>query len=180
MILWRKEKITYMTRRLSLTYYFVSKQNDERLHSFMAVSGDSLKILVQQYVRGWLSRNREIYMELAHYDAERRNLKFPTWASMVVEGGMHVLPQPVKEIDFTVVNPLANVVRPEPSNGAVKHTLNYINLATQNLILFKVANYYDQDSQIGFISRIIQEHLDRNWEKLYQPQIDAERFENWE
>lgn len=168
-----------MPRRLSLTYYFVSQQNDEKLNLFMAASGDSRKNLVQQYVRGWLSRNRETYMELARYDAQRRGLELPTWASMVAKEGMHVLPEPVKEIDFAVTNPLSNVVRPEPSNGAVKHTINYINLATQNLVLFKVANYYDQDSVIGFVSRIIQEHLDRNWGKLYQPQIDFENFENW-
>jgi hypothetical protein len=175
----RKNKI--MPRRLSLTYYFVSQENNVRLTLFSAVSGDSMKTLVQQYVRGWISRNRQIYMDLANYDAHRRHLSLSTWANIVGTEGVHALPPPSRRVDdFKIVNPLAHVMRPELAHGAVKHTLNYINLSTQNLILFKIANHYDQDSAIGFVSRIIQEHLDRNWDSLYQPQIDFENFENWE
>lgn len=180
MVSWIKELNKLMPRRLSLTYYFVSKENDVKLKLFTSVSGDSLKTLVQQYIRGWISRNRQAYMALAMYDAERREIPLPNWARIIAEEGIHVLPPPKKHIDFNVSNPLAHVMRPELSHGAVKHTLNYVNLSTQNLVLFKIANYYDQDSAIGFVSRIIQEHLDRNWEKLYQPQIDFENFNNWE
>ena len=179
MISWIKGKNKIMPRRLSLTYYFVSQESDERLKLFSAVSGDSLKTLVQQYVRGWISRNRQTYMELANYDAKRREIPLSLWASVVAEEGVHALPPPNKKISFNVINPLAHVMRPELSHGAVKHTLNYINLSTQNLILFKIANHYDQDSAIGFVSRIIQEHLDRNWDNLYQPQVDFENWESW-
>ena len=177
-ILEKKNKI--MPKRLSLTYYFVSQENDKRLRLFMNASGDSLKTLVQQYIRGWISRNRQIYMALARYDAERREISLPFWARTIAEEGIHALPPPKKQIDFSIINPLIHITRPELSHGAIKHTLNYVNLSTQNLILFKIANYYDQDSAIGFVSRIIQEHLDRNWDKLYQPQVNFESFDNWE
>lgn len=29
------------------------------------------------------------------------------------------------------------------------------------------------------VPRIVKEHLDRNWEKLYASQVEAENFENW-
>ncbi|WP_245912370.1 hypothetical protein [Brunnivagina elsteri] len=46
-------------------------------------------------------------------------------------------------------------------------------------VLLKIVVYYDRDGAIGFVSRIVKEHLDRNWDKLYAPQVEAENFETW-
>jgi hypothetical protein len=47
------------------------------------------------------------------------------------------------------------------------------------MAFLRVAILYDRDSSINFVSRIVREHLSRNWDKLYLPQVEAEDFENW-
>jgi hypothetical protein len=57
--------------------------------------------------------------------------------------------------------------------------LNYIELGRQNIALFKVAVFYDGNGVIKFISRIVQEHIDRNWDTLYAAQVAAEHNNDW-
>jgi hypothetical protein len=45
------------------------------------------------------------------------------------------------------------------------------------MAFLRVAILYDRDSSINFVSRIVREHLSRNWAKLYAPQVEAEDFE---
>jgi len=49
----------------------------------------------------------------------------------------------------------------------------------QNLVLFRVAIHYDRDNSIDVTSKIVKEHFNRNWDKLYLSQVKAENFENW-
>lgn len=43
----------------------------------------------------------------------------------------------------------------------------------------RLAVFYDRDTIIGFTSRIVYEHLQHNWEKLYTSQVKLEKLENW-
>lgn len=92
-----------------------------------------------------------------------------------MQTGIDELPPYREEINIPI-NPLRDVVA---STETIRRPLNYILLGTQNLALLKIGIHHDRDNAVGFISRIVKEHLERNWEKLYAPQIEAENFENW-
>lgn len=171
-----EDYVDSMAHKFLIAYYYVSPQDEERIEAFRTVAGDTEKSLVTQFVRGWISRNRDYYLQLARMDAEAREMSFRDWGESVLNLGVEGLPDYKHEIKDIPPNPLRDIVLP-PSVG--RRALNYISLGTQNLVLLRVGILYDRDNAIGFVSRIIKEHLDRNWEKLYQPQIDAENFENW-
>lgn len=168
---------TSMAHKYLLAYYYVSPQDAERLDLFRDVAGDTEKTLITQFVRGWIGRNRDYYLTLARFDAKKREISFRNWAEVIVEEGIEALPPYKQEVkDIPADNPLKDVVL---SPDVTRRGINYIMLGTQNLALLRIAIHYDRDNAIGFISRIVKEHLDRNWEKLYLPQVKAENFENW-
>ena len=170
------EPIDAMAERFTLTYYYVSPQDANRIEAFKDCSGDSEKTLVTQYVRGWLGRNREYYLNLAHIDAESRGIPFRQWGETVVRDGIEALPPYKQEIKHLPPNPLQAVGL---SPDTIRQPINYITLGVQNLALLRVGIHYDRDNAIGFVSRIVKEHLDRNWESLYAAQVAAENFDNW-
>ncbi|SRR5579883_406117 len=165
-----------MAHKYLLAYYYVSPQDAERIDAFRDLSGDSEKTLITQYVRGWFGRNRENYLNLARFDAEKRDISFRQWAEIVVMDGIEALPPYKQEVKDIPENPLKDVVLPP---DLVRRGINYIMLGTQNLALLRVAIHYDRDNAVGFVSRIVREHLNRNWDKLYLPQLEAENFESW-
>lgn len=165
-----------MVWRFNVTYYYVSPQDAARIEAFRDLSGDSEKGLITQFVRGWIGRNREYYLDLAKGDAVAREIPFRQWGEIVVREGIEALPDYKKEIKNIPPNPLQNVAL---SPDTTRKGINYIALGTQNLALLRVGILYDRDNAIGFISRIIKEHLDRNWDRLYASQVEAENFENW-
>jgi len=170
------ETLEIVAERFIISYYYVSPQDAERIDAFRECSGDSEKTLITQYVRGWIGRNRDYYIDLARQDAVAREMPFQKWGEIVVEKGIEALPPYQKELKGIPPSPLRDVVLP-PS--AERKALNYISLGKQNLALLRVGIHYDRDNAIGFVSRIVKEHLDRNWEKLYAPQVEAENFDNW-
>lgn len=167
-----------MAHKYLLSYYYISPQDAERLDAFREVSGDSEKTLITQYVRGWIGRHRTHYLELAIFDAQNREISFRQWAETIVLEGVEALPPYKHEVrDIPILyNTLKDVVLPPDT---VRRGINYIMLGTQNLAFLRIAIHYDRDNAVGFVSRIVKEHLDRNWEILYLPQVKAENFENW-
>ncbi len=165
-----------MAERFTLTYYYVSPQDALRIEAFKNCVGDSEKTLVTQYVRGWLSRNRDYYLDLARLDAQARGLSFRAWGEIITAQGIETLAAYQQELKDIPPSPLRDIVM---SPDAIRKPINYITLGLQNLALLRVAIHYDRDNAIGFVSRIIKEHLDRNWDKLYAPQIEADNFDNW-
>jgi hypothetical protein len=165
-----------MAERFLLAYYYVTPEDFKRLEDFRLLAGDSEKYLVTQYVRGWIGKNRNYYLELAKQDAEARNISFQDWGKIVIAKGMEALPNYQKELKSIPPSPLRGVVLPP---NIIRRPINYITLGKQNTALLRVGIYYDRDNTIGFVSRIVKEHLDRNWESLYLSQIEAEDFKNW-
>lgn len=165
-----------MPERFSLSYYYISPQDFKRIEAFKRCSGDSEKILVTQYVRGWLGKNRDYYLNLARMDAQARGLSFREWGETVVSKGTEGLSGYKKDIGDIPPNPLRDITL---TPDAIRRGINYIELGKQNLALLRTGSLYIGDNAIGFVSRIIKEHLARNWEKLYLPQVEAEDFENW-
>jgi hypothetical protein len=165
-----------MARKFLLAYYYVSPHDAERIEAFRELSGDSEKNLITQYVRGWIGRNRDYYLDLARRDAIAREISFQQWGETVVLESIEHLAPYKQEIKDIPPNPLRDVVLPPDT---IRKPLNYILLGTQNLALLKVGIHYDRDNAIGFVSRIVKEHLARNWDKLYASQVDAEDFSNW-
>jgi hypothetical protein len=170
------EVVDSMAQKFLIAYYYVSPQDAERIEAFKTLSGDSEKNLITQYVRGWIGRNRDYYLKLARMDAEARGMSFRQWGEIVVGDGIEALPPYKLEIKNIPPNPLQNIVL---SPDTIRKAINYITLGVQNLALLRVAIHYDRDNAIGFVSRIVKEQLDRNWDKLYAPQVEAENFENW-
>ena len=169
--------IQQMAQQYAIAYYYVTPEDDERMSTFGDVSGDSLEILVTQYIRGWIGRNRDYYLDLAKRDAKARELSSSEWVEIMLSQGIEGLPDykhPVETLD----NPLRDIVLP-PTANLVKRQLNYILLSEQNLALLRIGIFYDRDSAIGFVSRIIKEQLQRNWEKLYLPQVEASKSKIW-
>jgi hypothetical protein len=163
--------------KYQISYYYVTPENAERIESFRELSGDSEKTLISQYVRGWIGRNRDYYLQLVRIDASAREIPLSEWAETVARDGFEALPAYKHEVKNIPPNPLWDVTL--PPDASVRRQLNYITLGTQNLVLLKTGIYYDRDGAIGFISRIVKEHLDKNWEKLYASQVAAEDFRNW-
>jgi hypothetical protein len=164
-----------VAQKFLIAYYYASPHDWERIEAFRALSGDSEKNLITQYVRGWLGKNRDYYLELAQRDAIARNLSFRAWGETVVRFGVDELPPYQEEISIPL-NPLRDVTL---SSDTIRRPLNYILLGTQNLALLRIGIHHDRDTAIGFVSRIVKEHLDRNWDRLYAPQVEAEDFETW-
>ncbi|MDF5732255.1 MAG: transposase [Rhizonema sp. PD38] len=169
-----------MPHRYQLAYYYTTPLDSKRIDDFKLASGDSDKILATQFVRGWLGRNREYYLDLAEFDALSRGITdFSEWAKIIVEQGTESLPPYIREIQDNPLiskNPLRDIALPP---DVEKRNINYIELGTQNLALLRVAIHYDRDSAVSFVSRIIREHFQRNWEKLYMSQVEAEDYKNW-
>ena len=165
-----------MAERFIISYYYVSPQDSERIEAFRECSGDSEKTLITQYVRGWIGRNRDYYLDLARKDAEARRIPFRQWGETVIHQGLEALPPYQEELKNILPSPLRDVVL---APSVERKALNYISLGKQNLALLKVGVHYDRDNAIGFVSRIVKEHLDRNWDKLYASQVEAEDFDNW-
>ncbi|RCJ15504.1 transposase [Nostoc sp. ATCC 43529] len=166
-----------MAQQYSLTYYYVTPEDDEKMSMFGEVSGDSLKTLVTQYVRGWIGRNREYYLNLAKLDAQARELSSQEWVEIMLSKGVEGLPDYKHSIE-TPDNPLRDIVLP-PTANLVKRQLNYILLSEQNIALLRIGIFYDRDSAIGFVSRIVREQLQRNWDQLYLPQVEASKSKVW-
>lgn len=165
-----------MAERFIISYYYVSPQDSEKIAAFRECSGDSEKTLITQYVRGWIGRNRDYYLDLARKDAAARKISFQHWGETVVQQGIEALPPYQQELTNISPSPLRDVAL---APSAERKALNYLSLGKQNLALLRVGVHYDRDNAIGFVSRIVKEHLDRNWDKLYASQVEAENFENW-
>jgi hypothetical protein len=165
-----------MAERFIISYYYVSPQDFERIEAFRDCSGDSEKTLITQFVRGWLGRNRDYYLDLARKDAIAREISFQEWGKTVISEGIEFLPPYKQELNNISPSPLREITL---TPSAERKALNYISLGKQNLALLRVGVHYDRDNAIGFVSRIVKEHLDRNWEKLYAPQVKAENFTHW-
>ncbi len=133
-----------------------------------------------QFVRGWIGRNRDYYLDLAEFDALNRGIvDFSEWAQIIVEKGVEGLPPYIKEVmgdELLAANPLRSIALPPDAD---KRNINYIELGTQNLALLRIAIHYDRDSAVGFVSRVIREHFQRNWDKVYASQVAAEDYKNW-
>ncbi|PSB14300.1 transposase [filamentous cyanobacterium CCP1] len=165
-----------MAEKFILTYYYVTPEDEDRLKAFRECSGDTEKTLVTQYVRGWLSNNRDYYLGLGRMDAQLRGMSFKDWGMAIVTKGVESLPPYKEEIRDIPPNPLQQISVPP---NAKRRSINYITLGKQNVAMLRVGILYDRDNAVGFVSRIVREHLLRNWEKRYKSQVDAENFENW-
>lgn len=167
-----------MAIKFNLSYYKITEENDQRLNQFSQASGDTRQTLIMQYVRGWIGRNRTYYTNLAKLDCAKRGMNHSDWADRVIETGFDGLPNyqaPIEDGEIPS-NPLAHIVLPPQTESK---SINYIFLSRQNYILLRTAIYYDGGSITNYISRIIDEHLQRNWNALYLPQIQAEHSDDW-
>ena len=166
-------------QQFSIPYYYLAPEDYNKVELFCTVSGDTETGLINQYVRGWISRNRPYYLELSKLDAQKRQLTSEQWVDIMLDEGVKGLPQYKHDIGNGEIqpNPLAHVVM--PGGEKIRRNINYIVLAAQNIALLRIAIFYDRDSIAGYISRVVKEHLDRNWEKLYIPQIEAAKSKDW-
>lgn len=177
-------------------YYYISEADLARIEAFRVASGDKEKVLLNQYVRGWLGRNRDRLMRLAVADCDHRNatmteseretlpensegervLSFSQWGRIVVGKGYKALPG----------QPLPQPLEPEPlmlnrvALPKTKRNVNSITLSQQNLALLRVAVFYAGCSLVEYLSRVVAEHLSRNWDKLYASQVEADDISTWD
>ncbi|MBE9037661.1 transposase [aff. Roholtiella sp. LEGE 12411] len=167
-----------MAYQFNLSYYYITPENSLKLDAFSEASGDSRQILIMQYVRGWLGRNRLYYAGLARLDLRKREINIDEWVEVVINQGFESLPDYKSSLVDSDVppNPLGHIVLP---GGMDRQVINYIYLTKQNYILLRTAIYFDGSRIAQYLSKIIHEHLQRNWEPLYAPQMDAETSNDW-
>jgi hypothetical protein len=167
-----------MAIKFNLSYYYITEENDSKLLQFSEASSDTRQTLIMQYVRGWIGRNRTYYTNLARLDCAKRKMNYTDWTKIVVDEGFSGLPSYQTSIAEGEIptNPLAHIVLP---SEILNKSINYIFLSRQNYILLRTAIYYDGGKISAYISRIIQEHIQRNWDALYLPQIQAEHSDDW-
>ncbi|NDJ20995.1 transposase [Nostoc sp. B(2019)] len=167
-----------MAYQFSLSRYYVTPENDEKLEAFSDASGDSRQTLIMQYTRGWLGRNRVYYTQLAILDLRKREISASEWVQIVLGEGFKGLPpykNPILE-DEVSKDPLAHIILPD---GVLEKQSNYFALTRQNYLLLRTAIHFDGSSATRFISKIIHEHLIRNWDSLYAAQVVAETSNDW-
>lgn len=160
----------------TLGYYYCSSEHSDKIDKFRATVGDTETTLISQYTRGLIGRNRDLFLDLAKADAEAREISFQKWGKMVFDSDMRCLPPAKHRISL----PPLPLVKTQLTEEKVRRKLNYITLGTQNLVLFKLIQYYYYgDRAIDFVSDIVADHLDRLWDKLYASQVAANDFNNW-
>ncbi|PHJ64993.1 hypothetical protein VF04_04205 [Nostoc linckia z7] len=167
-----------MAYQFSLTYYYITQEHDDYLTSFSEASGDSRQTLVMQYVRGWLGRNRKYYEQLAKIDVAKREMDIDEWVNVVINDGFAGMPDyryPIADGDIPP-NPLGHIVLP---GNMERRDINYIHLTKQNYILLRTGIHFDGGRIAHFMSKVVHEHLFRNWQVLYLPQIQAETSNDW-
>jgi hypothetical protein len=167
-----------MAYQFNLSYYYVTPDNSSKLDAFGKASGDSRQTLIMQYVRGWLGRNRAYYTNLALLDCTKREIDVENWINIVMDEGFEGLPDyksPFLSEDVPP-NPLAHIVLPAEMD---KQVINYVQLTKQNYILLRTAIHFDGSSISRYLSKVVHEHLQRNWESLYAPQIESENSNDW-
>ena len=82
-----------------LGYYYVTTDHAKKIDDFKRTSGDMETVLITQYVRGWLGKNRNFCLDLAKTDADSRGMIFSDWAKSVYEEGFKKLPPLKKELN---------------------------------------------------------------------------------
>lgn len=175
------EQLLLVAQTFSASYYYASPEDHEKIQLFLKVSGDSESGLVNQYTRGFIGIHRESYFKpLAKLDAWARGLTSEEWVSIILTSGMEGMPGYQREIDINQMphNPLTLVNVP-PQETRLRRSLNGLKLSAQNKAYLLLGNYYDKDSTSGYLSRIVKEHLERNWQKLYVPQVEAAQSKTW-
>ncbi len=161
-----------------LGYYYVTTDHAKKIDDFKRTSGDMETVLITQYVRGWLGKNRNFCLDLAKTDADSRGMIFSDWAKSVYEEGFKKLPPLKKELN-PPSSPLKSI-HLTAKEELVRRKINNLTLGVQNLVFFKlIENYYYRGKTIDFVSDIVAEHLDRLWDNLYASQVAANDFNNW-
>lgn len=159
-----------------LGYYYCSPEHAEKIDAFKEAIGDKETVLVTQYTRGWLGRNRDFCLDLAKYDAIAREMTFRDWGKLVFSKDMRALPPAKHSIDLPPF-PLTHI---KIHRDAVRRKVNNLTLGIQNLVLFKLIEYYFYGGKtLEFVTDIVADHLDRLWEPLYASQVAADNFDNW-
>lgn len=123
-------------------------------------------------------RNRPYYETLARLDVAKREMDEDEWAEVIVGQGFDALPEyknPIVDGEISP-SPLGHIILPTKVD---RRDINYIFLTKQNYILLRTAIYYDGSKIAQYLSRIIYEHLQRNWEPLYAAQVAAETSNDW-
>lgn len=145
---------------------------------FERASGDRRYPLIGQYIRGFMSKHRPYYIELARNDVKARGMNPHDWAATVIHGGYKDLPpylDPEYQAD-TSADPLARV---KLADDCLSKVGNYIMLTRQNYILMQTLFHYGGDKQAKLIGLIIREHIERNWRDLYNEQLIANSNYDW-
>lgn len=175
------EQLLLTAQTFSASYYYASPEDHEKIQLFLKVSGDSESGLINQYTRGFIGIYRENYFkELAKLDAWARKLSSEEWVDIILASGMEGMPEYRRKIDINQIprNPLTLINSPS-SETRLRRSLNGLKLSAQNKAYLLLGNYYDKDSTSGYLSRIVKEHLERNWQKLYVPQVEAAQSKVW-
>ncbi len=167
-----------MFHKYDLNYYYVSLDHAAKITKFQEVTGDSEVGLITQFVRGWIGRNRPYYTDLAKFDASCRGICLSEWGKIVVFEGMDKLPPLINYQAFP--NALLLPELDFPADSVSRRGLKIIKLSMQNVAFLKLAVYYERVEKAILVSKIIKEHLDRNWDTLYEPQVQAEDFTSWD
>lgn len=161
-----------------LGYYYVTPDHAKKIDDFKWTSADMETVLVNQFVRGWLGKNRDFCHGLAKSDAVARGMKFSDWARFVYTEGLQELP-PYKD-EFKLSGLPLQSMNLTIKEHLVRRKVNNLTLGVQNVVFFKlIEHHYYTGKTIDFVSDIVADHLNRLWEPLYASQIAANDFDNW-
>lgn len=164
-----------MSERISLTYYYVSPKNHVRIENIKRLTGGTEKGILTEFVREYILLRKEDLLKFAAEDAESKNISLGVWGKTIFEFGINGLPKSSKKPN-KVYDPLQNY---SLIGSEIRRPINYITLGKLNAVLYKILMHINEVNSVELTTKIVIEHLDRNWESLYIPQLMAEKFENW-
>ena len=167
-----------MSHNLRIPRYYITKADDKRMSEFEAISGDSRYQLINQFIRGLLTKHRDYYVCLAKMDREARELDPQRWIDIIMAEGYEGLPPYRKPISPPVeADPLLKIDLPD---NCMQMFGNYVKLSQQNYLLVKTLVHYSPEGSLAkSVGRIIREHIDRSWYKIYYPQVKAADSSTW-
>lgn len=167
-----------MAHNIRIPRYYITKIDNKRMREFEAISGDSRYQLINQFIRGLLSKHRDYYVLLAKMDREARGISPQKWIDIIMSEGYEGLP-PYQEVVSPPLeaDPLFRIELPD---NALQMCGNYVKLSQQNCLLFKTLVHYSPEGTMAkAVGKIIREHVDRTWYKIYYPQVKAADSSDW-
>ena len=163
-----------MAKDVRLNYLYLEPVTRSRFDTVCDELGWPSKGLVSQCCQAFFKVNRDYYAQAAIADCKARGMKETDYYKALRDGSEDDLSPYLVERPLFGANPLATVPA-VPTGKDNKRRYNTLTLSGYNATLLKVAQIVDMGSLTMLVSRIVKQHFEGYWEKIYTPQLELDK-----